>query len=243
MEWIHRACIVVPAFDAERTLGDVLDGLRGIVALDALIVVDDGSHDATAAVARDRGCIVVPSHSRASSERMNHGKGAALRTGLEEARRRGFIVALSVDADGQHPAEEARRVMRAASASDALVLGIRDLAGAGAPRANRISNGISNYFISRFAGRPLRDTQCGLRRYPVERTLGLSPQGEGYDFEAEILLRAAWAGIPIVEASDRQTHFRLSHDPWKILGNVLSTVGEHWVRRGITAAGSRGAER
>lgn len=232
-----RACIVVPAYDAERTIGAVLDGLAGIVREGALLVVDDGSRDATAKVAAERGAIVLPSRSRTSAERKNHGKGAALRTGLEAAQERGFTVALSVDADGQHPPDAARRVLHASADEGALVLGIRDLASAGAPRANRVSNGISNYFVSRFARVAMRDTQCGLRRYPVARTLALEPRGEGYDFEAEILLRAAWAGVSIVETpvtvlypEDRTTHFRVSHDPWKILGNVLRSVGEHWLR-------------
>jgi hypothetical protein len=121
---------------------------------------------------------------------------------------------------------------------DALVLGVRDLVRDGAPRANRMSNGISNHFLSRFAGTPLRDTQCGLRRYPVAQTLALGAVGRGYEFEAEILLRAVWAGLAIREVpvhvrypADRRTHFKVSRDPWRILYRVLATVGEKRVGR------------
>jgi hypothetical protein len=117
------------------------------------------------------------------------------------------------------------------------VLGVRDLVRDGAPRANRISNGISNGFLSRFAGRPLRDTQCGLRRYPIAQTLALAARGEGYDFEAEVLLRAVWAGLEIVEEpilvvypEDRRTHFHVARDPWRIVRTVVATLGEHWLR-------------
>lgn len=121
----------------------------------------------------------------------------------------------------------------AASDPDALVLGLRELAQAGAPRKNQLSNQISNFFISRFAGRPLQDTQCGLRRYPIKTTLGLAPHGEGYDFEAEVLLRSVWAGVPIVEEpirvlypDDRVTHFHVVRDPWRIVRTVVTALRE-----------------
>jgi glycosyltransferase involved in cell wall biosynthesis len=239
--WLDRACIVIPAFDAESTVGAVVVGLREAIPerRDAIIVVDDGSRDATARVARDLGCTVVPSSPKPVHEGSggtNMGKGSALRAGFETARARGMTVALTVDADGQHPAAEARRVLLGAPSETSLVLGVRDLVRDGAPRANRFSNGISNYFLSLFARRPLHDTQCGLRRYPVEATLALGARSRGYDFEAEVLLRAVWSGLDVVELpvivsypKDRRTHFRVSRDPWRILGTVLATVGGHWL--------------
>jgi glycosyltransferase involved in cell wall biosynthesis len=230
-----RACVIVPALDAEPTLGAVIDEVRAAIPerAGAIFVVDDGSRDRTATIARDRGCIVLPS---SASGRRNLGKGAALRVGLEAAHAHGMSVALTVDADGQHPAEEARRVLCAAGAETALVLGVRDLARDGAPRANRLSNAISNYFLSRFAGRRLADTQCGLRRYPIATTLALETRGHGYDFEAEVLLRAVFAGMEVVEEpvrvrypSDRRSHFRVARDPWRIIRTVVATVGERWL--------------
>jgi glycosyltransferase involved in cell wall biosynthesis len=224
--WIERACVIVPALDAESSLGAVVRSLQDeIPALkEAIFVVDDGSRDATASVAKSLGCVVI-------AHGDNRGKGAALKTGLATALARGFTVALVVDADGQHPAIEARQVLLANDGEDALVLGVRDLARDGAPRANQFSNGISNYFLSKFAGRRLADTQCGLRRYPIRRTLELAARGEGYDFEAEVLLRAVWAGVEIVElpirvlyTHDRRSHFRVSRDPWRIIRTVVRTL-------------------
>ena len=223
-----RACVLVPAYEAEKTLAKVIDDLKAALPdlADAILVIDDGSTDGTAAIAQRAGCVLV-------THPTNRGKGAALRSGLEAARARGFAVALSVDADGQHPADAAREVLLAADDPGALVLGIRQLATAGAPRKNQISNGISNFFISRFAGRPLQDTQCGLRRYPIATTLALAARGDGYDFEAEILLRAIWAGVPIVEApvrvlypDDRVTHFHVVRDPWRIVRTVVAALGD-----------------
>ncbi len=231
-----RACIVIPAFQAEATLEAVLGSLRaglGDLLGDApVLVVDDGSHDRTAEVARRAGA-------RVFVHATNRGKGAALRTGLAAARDAGCEAALTVDADGQHPADAARAVLLAGDDPGALVLGVRDLAGAGAPRANQTSNRISNFFLSRFSGRPLADTQCGLRRYPVETTLALGARAPGYAFEAEILLRAVAAGVPIVEQpvrvlyppeGERVTHFHSVKDPARIVGAVVRTLAEIHVR-------------
>ena len=148
-----RPCILIPAFQAERSLQAVVHGLRR-EGLDLhIIVVDDGSTDETAAIARTLGVRLV-------RHGYNRGKGAALRTGLAVARDAGFDAMVSVDADGQHPPAAVRRVLEA-NADDvraALVLGVRDLAGAGAPRKNQISNGISNFFFSWFSGQHFVDT-------------------------------------------------------------------------------------
>jgi glycosyltransferase involved in cell wall biosynthesis len=242
-----RVCAIIPAYDAERTVGEVVQALLQIwPERGGVFVIDDGSLDATAAKAREAGAKVAV-HPR------NRGKGAALRTGMELARSAGFDVAITVDADGQHPAEEAVRLLTASRDPDALVLGIRDLVLAGAPRKNQLSNQISNFFLSLFAGRPLRDTQCGLRRYPIARTLELAGQDNGYAFEAEIILRAIAAGVRVVEApvrvlyppeQERITHFDSVRDPARIVTRVVQTlVITRGMRRAPPGApGAKGSE-
>ncbi|MBX3233841.1 MAG: glycosyltransferase family 2 protein [Labilithrix sp.] len=224
------ACVIVPALDAAATLGAVLDDLHMHMPALEVVVVDDGSRDDTARIAREHGATVI-------AHPTNLGKGAALLAGLEEARARGKRVALTVDADGQHPAAEAKALLEVDAPERALVLGVRDLDRDGAPRANRVSNGISNFFLSRFAQRTLHDTQCGLRRYPVAETLALGARGRGYDFEAEVLLRALWSGMTVVERpvrvlypDDRITHFHVARDPWRIIRTVVAALGDHWLR-------------
>lgn len=229
-ELAFRVCTIVPAFDAAKSLRDVVEDLRQVVpeasAGAKLIVIDDGSRDGTGRLAHELGCTVV-----AHGE--NRGKGAALRSGLATARALGFDVALSVDADGQHPAESTRTVLYASRDAEAMVLGIRDLVKAGAPRKNQLSNRISNFFLSYFSGRELADTQCGLRRYPVERTLSLGGRAPGYAYESELLLRAVDANVPIVETTVpviyppeelRVTHFDGVRDPARIIVTVVSTL-------------------
>ncbi len=232
-----RACVLIPAYESEATVGAVVDGLRGVfpeARPEDILVVDDGSRDDTGRVARSTGA-------RVFRQPANGGKGAALVRGLEEARALGYDVALSVDADGQHPAASAREVLRASDDPGALVLGVRDLHRDGAPWKNRLSNGISNLFLSWFARRALSDTQCGLRRYPVRETLALGARAPGYAFEAEVLLRASAAGVPIVEKSvrvvypkeeERVTHFDSVRDPMRIVVAVVRTLSERPRRKG-----------
>jgi len=216
----------VPALDAAATIGRVVLGLADLGL--PVIVVDDGSSDATGDEARAAGAEVVR-HER------NRGKGAAIRSGLAEAERRGAKCAVTVDADGQHPAAAARAVLEGSSDPRALVLGVRDLVAAGAPRSNQFGNGVSNFFLSLFARRTLRDTQCGLRRYPVRETLALGARADGFAFEAEVVLRAIAAGLPVVEVAvsvvypsreERRTHFHNVRDPASIVGTVVRTVLE-----------------
>jgi glycosyltransferase involved in cell wall biosynthesis len=223
-----RVCVIVPAYEASRSIRAVTEDLCSVLGCErgAVLVVDDGSTDDTARLAADAGAHVVRfAH--------NRGKGAALGRGLEEARALGFAVALTVDADGQHPARSAAELLSASADPVDLVLGVRDLARDGAPRKNRFSNSVSNFFLSLFGDRPLRDTQCGLRRYPVEATLALGVRATGYAYEAEVILRALAAGIRIVEQpvrvvyppeGERVTHFDSVRDPMRIIVTVLRTL-------------------
>ncbi|TKD12879.1 glycosyltransferase family 2 protein [Polyangium fumosum] len=224
-----RPCAIIPAYQAARTVAEVVGATRALwPEPSAVFVVDDGSTDGTADLARAAGATVL-------AHPNNRGKGAALRTGMMHALRRGFDVAVTLDADAQHPPAEAHRIAFVDPDPRALVLGVRDLVRAGAPRANQMSNRISNFFLSLFSGRPLADTQCGLRRYPLQTTLSLGARDDGYAFEAEIILRAIAAGVRIVEVPmdvvyppehERITHFHSVRDPARIVFRVVSTLAE-----------------
>lgn len=220
-------CFVIPALDASETVGQVIDGLhreaRELAHHAQVWVIDDGSRDSTAEAAERAGAVVL-------RHPHNLGKGAALRRGLRCAMEHGATAAVSVDADGQHPPAEAVALALHPAPDAALVLGVRSLSRDGAPRRNQVSNGISNRFLSWFSGRALRDTQCGLRRYPVAETLALGARDPGYAFEAEVLLRAVHAGWELVEVPVHvvypppTSHFHVVRDPARIVLRVLSTL-------------------
>jgi glycosyltransferase involved in cell wall biosynthesis len=223
---------VIPAYNAERSVGHVVASLASHFpgrARERIIVVNDGSNDATAELARRAGAYVL-GHAH------NRGKGAALRTGLQEAARRGAQAVVTLDADGQHFAEDALRLAEHPAAPSALILGVRDLANSAAPRANQFSNGLSNFFLSWFSGVNLKDTQCGLRRYPVAQTLACAAHATGFAFETEVVLIAALQGWPLVQVpvsvhyalgAARSTHFHNVKDPARIIASVLQTMARH----------------
>lgn len=244
MSAAFRSAFVIPAYNAERSIGHVVSSLRearGSQGDELIIVVNDGSRDATAELAKRAGAYVL-------SHASNRGKGAALQSGLAEARRRGIQAVVTLDADGQHFADDAFKLQHHPAAEDALVLGVRDLARAGAPRPNRFSNALSNFFLSWFGGMRLKDTQCGLRRYPVERTLESGPKALGFAFEAEVVLFAALQGWPIEQVPVdvhypppelRVTHFDSVKDPTRIVATVIRTMINHYTppRRAPTEPG------
>jgi glycosyltransferase involved in cell wall biosynthesis len=223
-----RTAVLIPAWQAHDTIAAVVEALArywpAVEGRAGVIVVDDGSTDGTAERAQEAGALVVR-HGR------QQGRGAALRTGLRVAHDLELDAVISVDADGEQPAEEAKRIAEYPCDGRALVLGVRDLRGMGAPRASRLSNRISNFLLSVCTGRVLADAQCALRRYPVRETLALDPRDSGYGFDAEVLLLAVRAGLPVVEvpvqtaSAARPPHYRTMTDPARIMARVIYTMG------------------
>jgi len=225
-----RSIILIPSYNAGHRLCAVLDELRQLLdeknVSVPVVVVDDGSTDASmqGLVERD---VILLRHDR------NQGKGAALKTGFRWALCQGFTQAVTMDADGQHPAKEALSLLLHPASEDSLVLAVRDLADAGAPSANQWSNRFSNRVLSLFSGQILLDTQCGLRRYPVQATLALGAPEAGYAFESDVVLRAARGGLPIVHVpckviyppeTERLSYFDSVRDPMKMVRRVVLTA-------------------
>ena len=217
---------LIPAYQASRSLRQVIADLRQHDPDGALLVVDDGSTDGTGDIARAAGIDVV-------THDANFGKGVALRNGFAWLAERGFDAAVTVDADGQHRAADAVMLAKHPAPRGAIVLGVRDLVRDGAPKPSRFSNRFSNWWVSRFSGLELSDTQCGLRRYPLQATLALDSDARGYGFECEMLVRAARRGVLIVETpvsvfyppkAERVSHFHVVLDPARIVVRLVHTA-------------------
>jgi glycosyltransferase involved in cell wall biosynthesis len=172
---------LIPAFNEAGTIGKVVEGLRGVV--DAVLVVDDGSSDGTARIAREAGAEVI-------ARETNGGKGAAIRTGLDTLAGRGFTHVLLLDADMQHLPSEAGRLIEAATTAGAdLVLGERSFNREAMPAARYHANRIGSRALSWFVGVPLKDTQCGFRLVRTAALRNLPLRATGYEIETEMLVK------------------------------------------------------
>ena len=217
-------CVVIPVFNHAATVGDVVRG--ALEHAHTVIVCDDGSTDGSGAAAQGAGAQLL-------THPVNQGKGAALRTLLAEAHRKGFRYAVSLDADGQHfPKDIAAIVEVAKKDPGSLVIGARDLAAAGAPGSSQFGRKFSNFWVWFESGQRVDDSQSGFRAYPLPETLALMGSRSRYDFEVEVLLRASWAGltlrstpIGVLYPKDRITHFRPVADNVRIsLLNIFTIV-------------------
>jgi glycosyltransferase involved in cell wall biosynthesis len=213
---------LVPALDCAATIASVVRGALEHVG--RVLVVDDGSSDATAEEARAAGAEVF-SHGE------NLGKGAALVAGLRYLRSRGASHAVALDGDGQHlPAEIPALLAESLAHPAALVVGARRMEHEVAA-INRFGNEFANLWVRIATGRHLGDTQCGMRVYPIEPTLAFEPVGQRFDFETEILIRAARAEMEIRSVPVRVYYpppeLRLSHydKVWDTVRIIEMVVG------------------
>jgi len=178
-----QSAAIIPAFNEEDTIGDVVRGLHG--AVHHILVVDDGSTDATASAARAAGAEVIEHDA-------NRGKGEAIRTAIAELRPRGFTHVLMLDADMQHLPAEAPRLLEAAARTGAdVVLGERRFDRERMPAARFHANRIGSKALSWFVGSQIVDTQCGFRVFRLAALDGLNFRATGYDIETEMLVKLA----------------------------------------------------
>jgi glycosyltransferase involved in cell wall biosynthesis len=155
-------------------------------------VVDDGSIDATAKVARAAGAEVI-------RQATPMGKGTALAAGLTRARDEGFAWALTLDGDGQHAPSDIPKFFRAAEAGKAaLIVGNRMPAAHSMPTVRRWVNQWMSRRLSRLAGRELPDSQCGFRLIRLDVWNRLNLHTRHFEIESEMLLGFIRAGHEVV---------------------------------------------
>jgi glycosyltransferase involved in cell wall biosynthesis len=162
--------VVIPAFDEEEGIADVVAGMLSRAPWCEVLVVDDGSSDGTAERAAKAGARVV-------RHPYNKGNGAAVKTGIREAR--GSVVLL-MDADGQHAPEDAEAIVAPIGVHD-MVIGARAAQDQTATRA--LGNAVFKAVASWLTGRPIPDLTSGYRAARRERLLDvlhLLPNGFSY---------------------------------------------------------------
>jgi glycosyltransferase involved in cell wall biosynthesis len=184
---------LIPALDEARTIQQVVRGVGAHVS--RVVVVDDGSSDATAALASACGAIVLRHEN-------TRGKGVAVRTGLRHILQSPDVThVLILDGDMQHLPEEAPRLLAIGAATGAdLVVGQRTFDRAVMPAARYYANLCGSRALSSFMGVPLADTQCGYRLFRAEMLRKVKLRATGYDIETEMLVKIGRLGGTIVHA-------------------------------------------
>lgn len=224
----NEVCGVIPTYQNAKTLLKVVADVHRVV--DTVFVVDDGSNDGTAALLDKATGNERPE--KVLTHPKNCGKGAALKTGLTYARQQGFRYAVTMDADGQHRADDIPALLKAVEEEpDALVIGSRGLQHENMPAKSTFANRFSNFWFALQTLQRLPDTQSGLRVYPLRCLHGLRWMSARYEAELTLLVFSAWAGVKLLPVpvsvyypprDQRVTHFRPGRDFTRI--SVLNTL-------------------
>lgn len=180
-----RFAAVIPAYQEEKHVADV--ARRTLAQLDRVLVVDDGSTDATAAQARSAGAEVIV-------HPQNRGKGETIKTGLRYWLERGVEYIVLLDADGQHLPEEIVRFLDAADKGAKIFVGTRMQDTRKMPWVRRAVNRYMSGAISRTAGQEIPDSQCGFRMVHRDVVPEILGGANRFDYETEMLIVASRKG-------------------------------------------------
>ena len=229
-----NCCVLIPTYNNATTLGQVVADV--LQYTDDVCVVNDGSTDNTLDIL-DRYPQV-----KLYTYKENKGKGWALRQGFDFARRKGYSYAITIDSDGQHYADDLPVFIEALKTEkNAILIGARNMNQASVPGKSSFGNKFSNFWFRFETGIDLPDTQSGYRLYPIKALEQLWFFTVKYEFEIEVIVRAAWAGIAVKAvpvkvyyppADERITHFRPFQDFSRIsvLNTILVTATLLWIK-------------
>ena len=228
--------IAIPAYNEARTIRGL--ALKALALCPRLIVVDDGSTDATSGQLEGLPLTLLRQAS-------NEGKAAALRLAFSEALRQHAACVVTLDGDGQHDPADASALLRAwRRHPDRLIVGSRLHDKANFPPARYRANRFACFWISWAAGHPIADSQSGLRVYPAAAlaiAVGGGVRGDRFMFESEILIEAADHGIRTLAVAvpgryppnARPSHFR----PVVDIAKIVIMVATRLLKKGMFPAG------
>ena len=199
-----RTLVFIPAWNEQASVGGVIADVRDVLPEADILVVDDGSTDATAARARECGVLVA-------SLPFNQGLGAALQTGYLYALREGYDCCAHLDSDGQHPAADVARLLEEVEADRAdLVIGSRYHASAEAENddykptfSRKVGSNVFRFFLTLSTRQRFTDTTSGMRA-ANRRVMSLFSEHYSPDFaEIESLQLAVRQGLRVEEVPVR----------------------------------------
>lgn len=221
-------CVIIPAYNAGQTILDVVGEVLQYNA--SIVVVDDGSTDATASLVNGLPVNIV-------CHRQNRGKGAALRSGFAWALDRGFSGVVTIDADGQHnPAAIPLVVATARERQADILIASRYSQFQEMANIRAFWNRFGVWCVKKRTGLSISDSQSGFRYYSARLLRNIQLSADGYNMEMEVLMKAWHSGftidsIPVQArvADGRSTsHYRPVCDTW----NICMTFLKYMERKG-----------
>lgn len=224
-----KVAVVIPAYNEAPVIKNVVKGLRK--ALDrtsysyTIVAVDDGSKDDTAQKAKEAGAHVI-------SHILNSGAGGATSTGLSYAEQNGFDIAVTMDADGQHSADDVIKGISILSDSDVdLLIGSRLIDNHGMSKVKVIGNKGLSAFTHILFGINTTDSQSGLRVFSKNALAKLRWKTSGYEFCSEMLWRAKQARLKIDEYPIKAIYTEYSKSKGQNNWNAINIVKTLVARR------------
>jgi glycosyltransferase involved in cell wall biosynthesis len=210
--------VVIPAYNEAPVIGQVIRRILDC-GFARVVVVNDGSRDDTATVARQAGATVL-------SHRINRGAGAAAQTGISYARRRGFPYLVQIDADGQHYPEDIEAMAARMAETDCdIVIGSRWLGrNTGVPATRIAYNRISNLFTNFFCRSRYTDSQSGMRLLNRKTIEALHLHLDGFGYCSEMIVQAEERRLKIEEVPIRVAYTEYSMSKGQDLQMGITTA-------------------
>ena len=218
-----KLAAAIPAFNEEKYIGTVVLKTRQYV--DEVIVVDDGSSDKTADVARLAGATVI-------RHEENKGYGASIQTLLTEAKKKDLNILVLLDADAQHNPDEIPELIKPISEGFDLVIGSREQRANDIPRYRRIGQRVISYFAHILSGEKVSDSESGFRVFSKKAIASLELRESGMAISAETIAKAVANGLKITERpiSIRYTENGSTLNPvlhgFSVLGRIIAMISE-----------------
>jgi glycosyltransferase involved in cell wall biosynthesis len=210
----NKICVIIPAFNEEHQISMVIDNLPNYV--DNIVVVNDGSTDGTADIAKCKGTIVI-------SHEKNKGVGAAFRTGLKKATELNVDIMVNIDGDGQFDPKDVGKLIAPIIEKKAdFVIGSRFKNKDFHPKMSKIKfygNKFMSFLISRIVGMKYYDVSCGFRAYSKEAYLRLNLFGE-FTYTHETILDLAFKNVTIAEIPIKVEGTR-KHGKSRVASNLI----------------------
>ncbi|MFC1977650.1 glycosyltransferase family 2 protein, partial [Chloroflexota bacterium] len=213
----------IPAFNEEKYIGTIV--LKARQYVDGVVVLDDGSTDQTASIAKLAGANVV-------QHRQNRGYGASIQTPLADAKKKEVDILVLLDGDFQHNPDEIPRLIKPISEGFDLVIGSREEQGVNIPRYRRIGQRAISYFPRILSRKKLYDSESGFRVFSKKAIAVLELRENGMAVSAETIAEAAGKGLKITErpisniyTGDGSTLHPLIHG-FGVLARIIAMISE-----------------